>query len=173
MNAKTKQYLIIGTIALLLIITPMAATAAESLIKSFEGKYLDAYLDPVGIWTIGYGSIYHYDLNRPVQKGDSITEEKAIEYLRKEMGSVVADIKKVVKVPINQNQLDSLTSFTYNLGIGNLKSSTLLKLLNSGADKQTVANQFQYWNKGIINGQLVPLNGLTRRRKAESELFVK
>ena len=89
------------------------------------------------------------------------------------MGSVIADIKKVVKVPINQNQLDSLTSFTYNLGIGALKSSTLLKLLNAGTDKATVANQFQYWNKATINGRLTVMNGLTARRTAEAALFVK
>jgi lysozyme len=173
MNAKTKQYLVIGAIAVFLILLPMSGSAAESLIKSFEGKYLNAYDDGTGTWTIGYGSIYNYDLNRPVRKGDIITEEKAIEYLRKEMSSVVSDIKKVVKVPINQNQLDSLTSFTYNLGIGNLKASTLLKLLNSGADKLTVANQFQYWNKAKINGKLTVMNGLTRRRKAEADLFIK
>ena len=146
MNQQTKTVLIVGAIALILIITPMTVSAAETLIKGFEGKYLTAYDDGTGKWTIGYGSIYNYDQNRPVKQGDTITEAKAIEYLRKEMNSVVADIKKVVAVPINQNQLDSLTSFTYNLGIGNLKSSTLLRLLNSGADKQLLQINF---NTGI------------------------
>ena len=173
MNQQTKTVLIVGAIALILIITPMTVSAAETLIKGFEGKYLTAYDDGTGKWTIGYGSIYNYDQNRPVRQGDTITEAKAIEYLRKEMSSVVADIKKVVTVPINQNQLDSLTSFTYNLGIGNLKSSTLLRLLNSGADKHIVANQFQYWNKAMINGRLTVMNGLTTRRKAEADLFIK
>lgn len=173
MNQQTKTILVIGAIALILTITPMASSAAENLIKSFEGKYLNAYDDGTGTWTIGYGSIYNYDQNRPVRPGDRITEEKAVEYLRKEMGTVVNDVINAVKVPINQNQLDSLTSFTYNLGIGALKSSTLLKLLNSGADKYLVADQFQYWNKAKINGKLTVLPGLTRRRKAEADLFVK
>jgi len=173
MKKQTKTYLVIGAIALFLILLPMAGSAAENLIKGFEGKYLNAYDDGTGKWTIGYGSIYNYDEKRPVKKGDVITETKAIEWLRKEMSSVVADIKKVVKVPINQNQLDSLTSFTYNLGIGNLQSSTLLKLLNAGADKKIVANQFQYWNKAKINGILTVMAGLTKRRAAEAELFVK
>ena len=173
MNQQTKTIIIVAAIALILIISPMTISAAENLIKGFEGKYLTAYDDGTGTWTIGYGTIYNYDLNRPVKKGDIITEAKAIEYLRKEMSSVVTDIKRVVKVPINQNQLDSLTSFTYNLGIGALQSSTLLRLLNAGADKATVANQFQYWNKATINGRLTVMNGLTARRKAEADLFVK
>jgi lysozyme len=173
MNQQTKTILVVGAIALILIITPMTVSAAENLIKGFEGKYLTAYDDGTGRWTVGYGSIYNYDEQRPVRKGDVITESTAIDWLRREMSTVVADIKKVVTVPINQNQLDSLTSFTYNLGIGNLKASTLLKLLNSGADKQTVANQFQYWNKAIVNGRLTEMKGLTIRRKAEADLFVK
>ena len=173
MNQQTKTLFIVGAIALILTLGTMTASAAESLIKHYEGKYLNAYDDGTGTWTIGYGSIYNYDLKRPVRSGDIITEDKAIEYLRKEMGSVIADIKKVVTVTINQNQLDSLTSFTYNLGISNLKASTLLRLLNAGADKATVANQFKYWNKAMINGKLIVMNGLTTRRKAEADLFVK
>ena len=173
MNQQTKTILIVAAIALILTLAPMTASAAESLIKYYEGNYLTAYDDGTGTWTIGYGSIYNYDLKRPVKQGDVITEAKAIEYLRKEMSSVVADIKRVIKVPINQNQLDSLTSFTYNLGIGALQSSTLLRLLNAGTDKATVANQFQYWNKATINGRLTVMNGLTARRKAEADLFVK
>jgi GH24 family phage-related lysozyme (muramidase) len=173
MNQQTKTIIIVAAIALILTIAPMTVSAAENLIINFEGKYLNAYDDGTGKITIGYGSIYNYDENRPVRKGDVITEDTAIRWLRKEMSSVIADVKKVVTVPINQNQLDSLTSFTYNLGIGNLKSSTLLRLLNAGADKQTVANQFQYWNKAMINGKLTVMNGLTTRRKAEADLFIK
>ena len=86
-------------------------SAAESLIKSFEGEYLDAYLDPVGIPTIGYGTIYHYDEKRPVKLGDKIDKETAIRFLRTECAKIIPQIKKLVRVPINQNQLDSLTSF--------------------------------------------------------------
>ena len=81
-------------------------------------------------------------------------------------------IKALVKVPINQNQLDSLTSFVYNVGIGAFRSSTLLRLLNSGAPKSEVAAQFDRWNKGTVRGQKVVLPGLVRRRSEEKALFL-
>lgn len=179
MNKQTQKVLIIGAIVLVLIITsPMTSSGAEALIKLFEtdnniNDYLTAYQDSGGVWTIGYGSIYNYDQGRSVQAGDQITADTALAWMRKEMGSMIPQIKKLVTVPINQNQLDALTSFCYNLGVGSLQDSTLLQLLNSGADKQTVADQFLRWNKVNINGVYVPLAGLTRRRQAEADLFVK
>ena len=177
MTSQAKKYLVIGVVALILLSSTMAIGAkAEELIKKFEAddinKYLDAYIDPVGIPTIGYGSTYNYDAKRKVKIGDSITVEKAIEWLRKETKTIAPQIKALVKVPINQNQLDSLTSFVYNVGIGAFKSSTLLRLLNSGAPKSEVAAQFDRWNKGTVNGQKVILPGLVRRRSEEKALFL-
>lgn len=177
MTSQAKKYLVIGVVALILLSSTMAIGAkAEELIKKFEAddinKYLDAYIDPVGIPTIGYGSTYNYDAKRKVKLGDSITQQKAIEWLRKETKSIVPKIKALVKVPINQNQIDSLTSFVYNIGIGAFQSSTLLRLLNSGAPKSEVATQFDRWNKGTVNGQKVILPGLVRRRSEEKALFL-
>jgi lysozyme len=177
MTSQTKKILVVTVVALILLSSTMAVGAkAEELIKRFEAddinKYLRAYIDPVGIPTIGYGSIYNYDAKRKVRLGDSITQEKAVEWLRKETKSIVPKIKALVKVPINQNQLDSLTSFVYNVGIGAFQSSTLLRLLNSGAPKEEVAAQFDRWNKGTVNGQKVVLPGLVRRRKEEKALFL-
>jgi len=177
MTSQTKKILVVTVVALILLSTSMAVGAkAEELIKRFEAddinKYLKAYIDPVGIPTIGYGSTYNYDAKRKVRLGDSITQEKAVEWLRKETKSIVPKIKALVKVPINQNQLDSLTSFVYNVGIGAFQSSTLLRLLNSGAPKEEVAAQFDRWNKGTVRGEKVVLPGLVRRRKEEKALFL-
>ena len=177
MTSQTKKILVVTVVALILLSSTMAVGAkAEELIKRFEAddinKYLRAYIDLVGIPTIGYGSTYNYDAKRKVRLGDSITQEKAVEWLRKETKSIVPKIKALVKVPINQNQLDSLTSFVYNVGIGAFQSSTLLRLLNSGAPKEEVAAQFDRWNKGTVNGQKVVLPGLVRRRKEEKALFL-
>lgn len=177
MTSQTKKILVVTVVALILLSSTMAIGAkAEDLIKRFEAddinKYLRAYIDPVGIPTIGYGSTYNYDEKRKVRLGDSITVEKAVEWLRKETKKIVPQIKALVKVPINQNQLDSLTSFVYNVGISAFRNSTLLRLLNSGAPKSEVASQFDRWNKGTVNGQKVVLPGLVRRRSEEKALFL-
>ena len=78
-------------------------------------------------------------------------------------------IKPLVKVPINDNELDALTSLVYNIGIGAFKKSTLLSLLNQGADRHLVADQFLRWNKA--GGKVLP--GLVKRRLAEHNLFLK
>lgn len=175
MTSKGQKLLIIAVIVIILTTTTMAAKA-EAIIKKYEAddinKYLDAYIDPVGIPTIGYGSTYNFDENRKVKLGDRITAQKAVEWLRKVTAKIIPQIQKLVKVPINQNQLDSLTSLVYNIGIGAFTKSTLLRLLNNKAPINEVAKQFERWNKGTINGQLVVLNGLTRRRKEEKELFL-
>jgi lysozyme len=170
MNTTIKTALFVG---LFLILFGTMKSNAEAIIKAFEGKKLKAYKDSVGIWTIGFGSIYHYDLKRPIQRGDVITEEKAIEWLQKEIKDKTRSIKQFITVPINKNQLDALISLVYNIGLSAFKKSTLLKLLNQNADKISVADQFLRWNKGRINGKLVTIPGLTNRRKLERELFLK
>jgi len=144
----------------------------ESIIKKFEGLLLKAYQDQKGIWTIGYGSIYNPDEKRPVRQNDVISEETALRWLKKEISEKQKEINKLIKVPVNQNQLDSITSLAYNIGTNALKKSTLLKLLNSGADKNLVANQFLRWNKINVNGKLVESKGLTNRRTLEKNLFL-
>ena len=86
MTSQTKKLLVVSAVVLILLSTTMAVGAkAEELIKRFEAddinKYLNAYIDPVGIPTIGYGSTYNYDAKRKVQIGDSITQAKALEWL--------------------------------------------------------------------------------------------
>ena len=152
-------------------------TKAETLIKYFEAsndvkKYLKAYQDSGKRWTIGWGNTYNYALNRPVQEGDTITIEQANQFLKKTVNLIKKDIKDIVKVTINNNQFNALISFVFNLGIGSLKSSTLLKLLNNGTDIKIVAAEFAKWNKIKINGKYVVSNGLVIRRKAESDLFL-
>lgn len=151
----------------------MNTSQAESLIAYWEAKKLKAYKDIAGVWSIGYGSTFNYDANRPVLPSDVIDDETALRWLRKEISNKQAEIKKLVKVPLSQNQIDSLTSFAYNIGINAFKNSTLLKLLNAGNNKLMVADQFMIWNKITKDGKKIVSNGLTNRRKAERELFLK
>ena len=130
------------------------------LIKHFEGCELNAYKCPAGVWTIGYGHI------KGVSEGMSITQEQAEQMLLDELKEYENYINELVVVDLSQTQFDALVSWVYNLGPANLQSSTLLKVLNSG-DYSGVPAQIERWNKA--GGKV--LEGLIRRREAESALF--
>jgi len=142
---------------------------AAELISKFEGLSLKPYLDSNGKYSIGYGTQYNWDAKRYVLPEDRITKDTALRWLKLEIAQRQDAIKKLIKVPVNQNQLDSLTSLAYNIGLGNFQLSTLLKKLNDKQPKELIAKEFLKWNKvkGIVN------DGLTKRRQLESELFLK
>ena len=143
--------------------------SAMKFIKIKEGGlYLKAYQDSGGVWTIGWGSTFDFDKQRKVLPGDTITQVQAQKWLEMETSQNATDIKKLVTVPLNNNQLNALISLVYNIGIGAFKTSTLLKLLNAGTDKKIVANQFDRWiyDNGVKN------QGLINRRIAEKNLFL-
>jgi GH24 family phage-related lysozyme (muramidase) len=169
---KQTKYIVIASIVILLLMSTSNAYASLlSFIKKWEEDNkaaLIAYDDGTGTWTIGYGSIWNYDLLRPVQQGDQIDQATADRWLQLEATSKINEVKKLVKVKINNNQLIALSSFAYNEGIGAFSNSTLLKLLNAGADKATVAAQFDRW---IYAGGSI-MKGLQARRAAEKNLFL-
>ena len=135
-------------------------TKGIELIKHFEGCELEAYKCAAGVWTIGYGHI------KGVTPESAITQEQAEQMLVEELNEYEGYINDMVTTPLSQNQFDALVSWVYNLGGGNLKASTLLKVLNSG-DFNGVPAQLMRWNKA--GGKV--LEGLTRRRQAEADLF--
>lgn len=135
---------------------------AVNLIAKWEGFEPEAYRDVVGIWTIGFGH------TKDVKEGDKISYYDAISLLKKEVSYFARGVELNVKVPVTQNMFDALTSFTYNLGIGNLKRSTLLRKLNR-EDYEGAAREFKRWNRA--GGKVY--RGLTSRRLEEEELFRK
>ena len=144
-------------------------TSALNFIKKAEGGlYLKSYLDSGNVPTIGFGSTYDFDKQRKVQMGDIITPEQAQRWLEMETSKNAEEIKKLVKVPLTNNMLNALISFTYNVGLNGFRQSTMLRLLNSGADKNTVALQFDRW----IYDNGVKVKGLINRRNAEKKLFL-
>lgn len=138
--------------------------AAVGLVAEFEGLRTRAYLCPAGVWTIGYG----HTLN--VKKGDTCTPEQAAAWLCRDLEEAGADVRRLVKVPLSENQYGALASFTFNLGAGALKSSTLLRRLNAG-EYSAVPAELKKWNKATVNGKKVILDGLTKRRAREGELW--
>ena len=137
------------------------------LIKSFEGLYLKPYLCPANVPTIGYGNTFYENGNKVTLKDPIITEARAIELLMSELGMYEQKVDSYCVDTINQNQFDALVSFCYNVGPGNLKSSTLLKKVNKNPNDPTIRTEFLKWNKG--GGKV--LAGLTRRRTAEANLY--
>ncbi|MEH3446165.1 lysozyme [Enterobacter roggenkampii] len=137
-----------------------------ALIKQFEGCKLTAYQDSVGVWTIGYGWTKPVD-GKPIRAGMTIKQETAERLLKTGLVSYESDVSRLVKVGLTQGQFDALVSFTYNLGARSLSTSTLLRKLNA-EDYAGAADEFLRWNKA--GGKV--LNGLTRRREAERDLFL-
>ena len=135
-------------------------TKGLDLIRFFEGLELNAYQCAAGVWTIGYGH------TKDVQQGMTISEARANEMLAEELNEYESYINGLVTVELNQDQFDAMVSWVYNLGVGNLKASTLLKVLNAG-DYDGIPAQMMRWNKA--GGKV--LEGLTKRRQAEADLF--
>ncbi|KIF95578.1 lysozyme [Enterobacter cloacae] len=135
-----------------------------ALIKQYEGLRLTTYKDAVGIPTIGYGHV-----ENPVPPGGTrtITAETAEQLLRDDLQRFEHEVNNMLTVEVTQNQFDALVSFAFNLGPANLKSSTLLRKVNSG-DVNGAADEFLKWNHA--GGQV--LAGLTARRNAEKTLFL-
>ncbi|MFD6390783.1 lysozyme [Nocardia sp. NPDC060259] len=135
--------------------------AGTALVKSHEGVELEAYQDTGGVWTIGYG---HTDGVKP---GDQISQAQAETYLQQDLAASEEAVRRLVKVPITQNQFDALVSFTYNVGSGGLENSDVLTRLNAGdnAGAQDAFGKFVYDSKGN------KLDGLARRRQDEANLF--
>lgn len=132
----------------------------KDFIKQEEGLKLKAYLDTAGIPTIGYGH------TKGVKIGQTIAKDKADQFFEEDYNDAVSQLKSVVKVPLTQGQQDALVSFVFNLGIGRLKTSTLLKKLNNG-DTRGAAIEFSKW---VYSGGQVT-QGLVARRARERELF--
>lgn len=139
--------------------------AGIELIKHFEGCRLKAYRCPAGKWTIGWGHTYG------VRDGDTWTQEHADAMLLFDIGGYENAVMRYVRVPLNQNQFDALVSFAYNNGVESLKTSTLLKRLNAG-DYMGAALEFTKWCHASVNGKMVSLPGLVRRRCEEKALFL-
>ncbi|WP_322042432.1 lysozyme [Paraburkholderia sp. J67] len=137
-------------------------SAGLDLIKYYEGRRLIAYADVVGVLTIGYGHT-----GADVTPGLVITQTQADQLLADDLARFESGVSRLALVPLNANQFSALVSFSYNLGLDNLRQSTLLRELNGG-DYTAAANQFPRWDRA--GGR--ELSGLLKRRQAEQALFL-
>lgn len=134
------------------------------LIKQFEGYSSKAYPDPAtggAPWTIGYGT------TKGVKPGMVITAEQAEKMLRDDVAKFESGVSALLKVPTTQGQFDAMVSLAYNIGLGNFGKSTLLRKHNEKC-YTCAAGQFPAWNRAA--GKV--MNGLTRRRNAERDVYM-
>ncbi|HBA52895.1 MAG TPA: lysozyme [Syntrophorhabdus aromaticivorans] len=138
------------------------------LVKKYEGLRTQAYRCPAGVWTIGYGH------TEGVKPDTEVTAERAEELLNQDLTQAGAQVERLVHVPLTDNQFSALTSFVFNVGAGNLESSTLLRRLNAG-DYDAVPSELAKWVKATDpkTGKKATLAGLVKRRAAEGELWLK
>jgi|ERR1041385_1966902 lysozyme len=129
--------------------------AGLSLIESFEGLRLNSYQDSVGVWTIGYGH------TKGVKAGQTITQQQAQAFLQQDLSTAEAAVNKL-GLNLTGNQFSALVSFTFNVGAGNLQ-----KLLKNGL--AAVPDRILLFDHA--GGKV--LKGLTRRRQAEQQLYLK
>ena len=136
---------------------------SDSLIKqlmTFEGLRLEAYEDAAGVPTIGDGH------TSGVKMGDRISEYWAKELLLADI-AVAERAVDSLELDLTQGQLDALVSFTFNLGFGRLKSSTLLKVIRQGGSMRQIRREFMRW----VHAGGRPMKGLEKRRAWEAERF--
>ena len=143
-------------------------TEGRNFIYKHEGVRLKAYLDVVGVPTIGVGFTY-YPGGKKVKIGDTITQTQCDSMFTAIVASYEDAVFKAVKVPINQHQFNSLVSFSFNVGTSALANSTLLKRINAKASPEDIKSAFLMWDKagGKVNEDLL------QRRIDEADLFNK
>jgi len=136
-----------------------------ALIRRFEGLRHEAYRDAVGVWTIGYG---HTSAAGPphVSPGLRLSDAEAATVLARDVEMFAAGVRNCLRVTLDDHQFSALVSFAYNVGLGNFRSSSVLKAVNAG-DKEAVPRRLNRWVKA--GGRILP--GLVTRRAAEGALF--
>jgi lysozyme len=128
-----------------------------------EGGFREkAYQDQGGVWTVAWGHTGH-----DVTPNTVVTREQGEILLAHDLETAENFVKRVVKVPLAQDEFDANVDLTFNIGVGNFLKSTVLRLLNAG-NKSGAAKAFEMWNK--VSGKVN--KGLVRRRLAEEELFL-
>lgn len=146
-----------------------ATEIAMALARRFEGFFSKPYLCPAGVPTIGYGATHYLDGRRVQLTDPAISHETALRLLRKQIETIYlpAVLKQCPRLASESSErLAAIIDWTFNLGEGNLRASTLRKEINAGNWEQ-VPSQIRRWNRA--GGKI--LRGLSLRREAEAALI--
>lgn len=164
---------------------------AIQLIKHYESLHdgnlkeigLQPKMDPVGIWTIGWGHAIADPVTKQFIRGKenykrasalfpNFNEQQAEDLLVRDLSAFETAVRKELKVKLNDDQVGALVSFAYNVGVSGYKQSSALRFINQNNIAEG-GNRLLLWNKGTVNGKKVELKGLTYRRMSERDLLVK
>lgn len=137
------------------------------MIKHHEGVRLKPYKDPIGLWTVGVGHLIGDGKSLPIEWFRTFTMDEVDELLKKDLAKFERGVLRLCPNHLTQPRFDALVSFAFNVGLGNLQSSTLRQKHNRG-DILGAAQEFLKWNKA--GGRV--LRGLTVRRQDESNLYL-
>jgi lysozyme len=146
-----------------------SAVATALFAAQFEGTVNKVYKDPVGRNAVCVGHDSYAPDGTPLKTGQVYTDDQCSVMLGNDIKTASGAVERLVTVKLTDGEKQAYTDFVFNLGAGSFGSSTLLKKLNAG-DHQGACLQLLVWNKGRINGTLVVLPGLDKRRKAEYAL---
>lgn len=147
-----------------------ASNNIKILMKQWEGLKLNAYRCPAGVLTIGYGHT-----GKDVVAGLKITRERAEELFESDIAKFERTLDKQINADkvqtLTQGQYDALLSFAYNVGMANLKSSTLWRKVKANPNDESIGNEFRRWVWATTSKGKVQLPGLIKRRSKEAEVY--
>lgn len=149
----------------------------EKCAKELPNGMLESYKCPAGVWTIGWGNTF-YENGTAVKQGDTITKQRADSLFLFVLAKFEDQARKAITSQVNENQFSAFVSALYNVGPGSTQKSglirlkngmpsTLLKMINLNPKTPGIREQFMAW----VSPGSISENGLTRRRKAEADLY--
>jgi lysozyme len=139
--------------------------AAIDMIKRLEGYRRKAARLSDGRWIVGYGHV------RTARQGVEVSEADAEALLIYDLISVSHGINASAHTPLTQNEFDALVSFAFSIGLESFRQSLVLRRLNEGAHLQA-ACAMELWRKSEVEGEIIVVDALVRRRAAEKALFL-
>ena len=145
-----------------------ASKKCLEMLAHHEGIRQKPYKCPAGLWTIGVGHLIGDGKSLPDSCNRTFSLEEVYAILAKDVIRFERGVERLITIPLTQNQMDAIISFTFNLGIGCLQRSSVRQKLNRG-DKEGAIESLLKYNKA--SGKV--LKGLDNRRKDEAALFNK
>lgn len=139
-------------------LVPVLALTGAYLTIPSEGVEYHPYIDATGTKTVCFGHVSKDIEDR------AYSEEECLTLLQKDLTKANKQLHYVLEVPLNNYQEAAMTDFIFNVGIGNYKTSTLLKKLNAG-QYEAACHELSRW----VFSKKIKLKGLVTRRELEMD----